>query len=76
MEALAIKLREPSLGMTARAKARQAATTKTKYRGLSTAQQTMRLSVASVEMTCFFGGRGSGDGRSRSLRDGSKGMRY
>jgi hypothetical protein len=27
---------------------------KDKYRGLSTARRTMRPSVASVEMTCFY----------------------
>jgi hypothetical protein len=31
------------------------ATATAKYGGLSTSRQTMRLSVASVEMTCFFG---------------------
>jgi hypothetical protein len=52
------------------------ATAKTKYRGLSTAQQTVRLSVASVEMTFVWEGyERTGNDNGRDSGDGKAGLR-
>jgi hypothetical protein len=54
-------LRRPRLKALAYLDATVTARAKAKYRGLSTAQQTVRLSVASVEMTWVWVG-GEEDG--------------
>jgi hypothetical protein len=51
----AIKLREDGAPDRLGLVEREQATATAKYGGLSTAQRTMKLSVASVEMTVFLG---------------------